>query len=60
MPDPNCPKREGRTLILCFDGTGDSFDKDVSRLISSRARQNLNALFIELEYRAVPVDANEG
>ena len=32
MPDPNCPKREGRTLILCFDGTGDSFDADVSRL----------------------------
>jgi hypothetical protein len=29
QPDPNTPDR-GRTLVLCFDGTGDSFDQDVS------------------------------
>ena len=26
---PNGPT--GRTLVLCFDGTGDSFDQDVSQ-----------------------------
>jgi len=30
-PDPDSPSRE-RTLVLCFDGTGDSFDEDVSQL----------------------------
>jgi len=29
-PDPNGLERHGRTLVLCFDGTGDSFDEDVS------------------------------
>ena len=29
-PDPDSPERHGRTLVLCFDGTGDSFDQDVS------------------------------
>ena len=28
-PDPNDPTRK-RTLVLCFDGTADSFDLDVS------------------------------
>jgi len=28
--DPNGPERRGRTLVLRFDGTGDSFDEDVS------------------------------
>jgi hypothetical protein len=29
------PKRSrGRTLVLCFDGTGDSFDEDVSQFFS--------------------------
>jgi len=27
---PDGPERRGRTLVLCFDGTGDSFDEDVS------------------------------
>ena len=30
VPKPDAPGRE-RTLVLCFDGTGDSFDQDVSR-----------------------------
>ena len=30
-PDPDTPDRQ-RTLVLCFDGTGDSFDQDVSCL----------------------------
>ena len=30
-PAPDGPLRE-RTLVLCFDGTGESFDADVSQL----------------------------
>ena len=30
-PDPDSPARK-RTLVLCFDGTGESFDADVSQL----------------------------
>jgi len=30
-PAPGDPLRK-RTLVLCFDGTGDSFDADVSQL----------------------------
>ena len=26
------PDSRGRTLVLCFDGTGESFDMDVSQL----------------------------
>jgi hypothetical protein len=29
------PSHKGRTLIVCFDGTGDKFDADV-RLLTSR------------------------
>ena len=32
-PDPNTPDRH-RTLVVCFDGTGDSFDQDVSPFLS--------------------------
>jgi len=32
MPDPSDPMR-ARTLILCFDGTGDSFDEDNSNVV---------------------------
>jgi len=31
-PHPDSPQRQGRTLVLCFDGTGDLFDEDVSEL----------------------------
>ena len=27
------PSHKNRTLIVCFDGTGDEFDSDVSRII---------------------------
>lgn len=26
------PRHDGRTLIVCFDGTGDKFDGDVSHI----------------------------
>lgn len=29
---PLADNKRGRTLVLCFDGTGDQFDADVSRL----------------------------
>ena len=28
-PGDNCPLTSARTLVLCFDGTGDQFDADV-------------------------------
>ena len=31
---PAAPEKPPRTLVLCFDGTGDSFDKDVCFLLS--------------------------
>lgn len=31
LPNPDTPGR-ARTLVVCFDGTGDSFDQDVSTL----------------------------
>ncbi|KAF9645435.1 hypothetical protein BDM02DRAFT_3101283 [Thelephora ganbajun] len=31
-PDPDNPDRQ-RTLVLCFDGTGDSFDQDNSNVV---------------------------
>ena len=30
---PAAPEKPPRTLVLCFDGTGDSFDKDVRSLL---------------------------
>ena len=37
---PECPPQE-RNLILCFDGTGDSFDEDVSQLSRLGSRSQL-------------------
>jgi hypothetical protein len=33
MPPTIPPYHEGRTLVLCFDGTGDQFDADNSNII---------------------------
>ena len=40
-PDPESPDRH-RTLVLCFDGTGDSFDQDVSTIPDSLLARMLN------------------
>lgn len=54
------PTHKNRTLILCFDGTGDKFDNDVSpvplRLRSTRA----DHAPLEFERRSVHLDVEEG
>lgn len=58
---PDGPRE--RTLVLCFDGTGDSFDQDVSQLsspLSLGSCLNLNAGFTEFQYRAIVGDDEEG
>ena len=60
IPNPNSERN--RTLVLCFDGTGDSFDQDVSRSSDHsylRSCLELNAISTELQRRAVPRDAQE-
>ena len=35
---PDGPERKQCTLVLCFDGTGDSFDESISQLRSRLSR----------------------
>lgn len=51
VPDPDDPRR-ARTLVLCFDGTGDQFDDDVSSFTHC-----IRLLFINfsLEFQCRPV-----
>ena len=54
---------EKRHLVLCFDGTGDSFDQDVSHPSSPStlgSRPQLNAVPVELQYRAIVGNVEEG
>jgi hypothetical protein len=61
-PDPNGPERN-RTLVLCFDGTGDSFDADVSLLwgvLYSEECLNIIVAAVEFKCRPILLDADEG
>jgi hypothetical protein len=50
-----------RTIILCFDGTGDQFDEDVRIIIfKGYAPSLLVLIFQELQYRSVLLHAEEG
>ena len=51
-----------RTLVLCFDGTGDQFDADVRRiaLFLCSLLKKTACVFSELKYSAVLLDAQEG
>ena len=53
-PDPDSPDRR-RTLVVCFDGTGDSFDQDVSGPFppSPSRLGPLNTAFTELQRRPI-------
>lgn len=53
------PSHNARTLILCFDGTGDQFDSDVClHFYPPRGSlTELRFLFTELEHRAALLDA---
>jgi hypothetical protein len=60
--DPKHPEQRARprTLVLCFDGTGDQFDDDVSNVsllsFSSLTRPRRD---VELERRAIPCSIEE-
>jgi len=59
-PDPNSPDRR-RTLVVCFDGTGDSFDQDVSGSSPESLLRlgPLNDAFTEFQRRPVLGDVEE-
>ena len=56
-PDPLHPR--ARTLVLCFDGTGDQFDADVSALAIVTPESSANPVS-ELECHPVLHPATEG
>ena len=51
-----------RTLVLCFDGTGDKFDSDVRKIISNTLAYQLphSHIVSELERRTVHITTEEG
>jgi len=51
------PSHTNRTLVLCFDGTGDQFDADVS--IFQVIDRLVHTLGVELEYHRVFLHAQE-
>lgn len=57
------PKHSNRTIILCFDGTGDQFDEDVRITIFHLFKKGIHLLiliFQEFQYRSVLLYAEEG
>ena len=59
IPDSSDARRTKRTLVLCFDGTCDSFDRDVRQLfgipLDSVCARYLSCVFIEFERRPILV-----
>ncbi len=53
------PSHNARTVVLCFDGTGDQFDVDVCARPCSWCLY-LRVLLVEFEHCAVLLDAQEG
>ena len=48
------PTHTNRTIILCFDGTGDQFSEDVrTTLFKRNLPADLSQISIELQYRSV-------
>ena len=59
IPDPYSPfVKRNRTLVLCFDGTGDCFDGDVSGYFVFASFSILN-YFLELQCCSVLLDVTE-
>lgn len=50
--------RSNRTIVLCFDGTGDQFDSDVRPSVP--IPECVYSSFSELERRPIGVDATQG
>jgi hypothetical protein len=54
-------RHSNRTIILCFDGTGDQFDEDVRiNLLKRNIPSLLVPIFQELQYRSVLLHAEKG
>lgn len=54
------PVHTHRTLVLCFDGTGDQFDADVCFSLDILTSQSHDALPAELEHHSVFFHVEEG
>ena len=55
------PEHGNRTLIVCFDGTGDKFDADVSHIsLRPRASSTADDGPLEFERRAIYLHAEKG
>ena len=54
------PKHKHRTLIVCFDGTGDKFDNDVGLVHFRPRRTKANDGFPEFQCRSINLDVEEG
>jgi hypothetical protein len=50
----------GRSLVLCFDGTGDQYDHDVSSHISFSQYYSESELDVELEHCSICSTLKEG
>ena len=54
------PTHKGRTLIVCFDGTGDKFDGDVSSIHPQPRRTKADDGLPEFQRRSIHLDVEEG
>ena len=54
------PIHKNRTLIICFDGTGDKFDSDVGSMCFRPRRVKANEGFPEFQCRSIHLDVEEG
>jgi len=54
------PFHKNRTLIVCFDGTGDKFDGDVSLMYFQPRRTKVNDGLPEFQRRTIHLYVEEG
>jgi len=54
------PIHKNRTLIVCFDGTGDKFDNDVSLTCFRPRRAKASDGLPEFQRRSIHLDVEEG
>lgn len=55
-----CPAKRRRTIVLCFDGTGDQFDGDVGFFRVAFLYQPMKTMFAEFKCGTVLSYAQEG
>ena len=54
------PSHKNRTLIVCFDGTGDKFDGDVSSANPRPCRTDANGSHLEFKCRSIHLHVEKG